>query len=419
LSHNRRQSEVNPLATARGTDPQSASRIGRNPQSYDVIVIGAGPAGSAVSIFTAQRGYRILLLEKSRFPREKLCGEFITPECLNLFERLDVQGPMLDAGARTISKWIFFAPDGFGIEIPIEWIAHGHQYAISLSRAKMDRILLDRAREAGADVREGFHVSPGLSYEKRHWIVDAKTDGESTERFRSRVVIDASSRNGVFSEQRRAFQFKGSRLFACKVHLRGVESLWGMGELFFFRDGYGGISEVEDGCTNLCFLTTEETLRAAKGDREKLLDLTIRSNPASRKRLKNAVIDGQWLGTGPINYGRSRSIPGVFAIGDSRAFIDPFTGSGIFLALTGGELAADVIHEAFDAGIDDTNVIIKRYDEIHRAKFGFRFRACALLRSLALKPATRNIMFSLLSRHHSLMRLLASSTRQSWHSIVE
>jgi flavin-dependent dehydrogenase len=387
--------------------------------NYDVIVIGAGPAGSTVSTLLAQNGHRILLLEKSRFPRDKLCGEFITPECLNIFDRLNIRERMFNAGAQLIGKWTFFAPDGRGVEMPIEWIAEGHGNAISISRARMDFIMLERAREVGVEVREGFHVSPHLHREVNLGIVEGKADGEKVECFSAPIVIDASGRNGAFSNRIRqyTFRFKGSRLFGCKVYLNGIEGLRGGGELFFFRDGYGGMSSVEGDRTNLCFMTTEATLLAAKGDREKLLDLTMRTNPAALRRLQDTVIKSDWLGTGPINYGRNRSLPGLLAIGDAGAFIDPFTGSGILLALTSGELAAIVINQSFAYGIRNIEAVKKSYNKLHHEIFGLRFRACALLRSLAFRPLTRNVLASLLTHHHYLFRPIVLSTRQRWRSI--
>jgi flavin-dependent dehydrogenase len=382
--------------------------------NYDAIVIGAGPAGSTVSTLLAEAGHRTLLLERSRFPREKLCGEFIAPECLDLFDRLGVRQRLFDAGAKIIKRWTLFAPDGRRVEIPMEWIADGYGHAISLTRARMDAILLERALEAGVEIRQGFHVSPAFQREDGLSFVEGKAGGETVERFSAPAVIDASGRNGAFSSQslQPTSSFEGSRLFGCKVHLRAVEGLGERGELFFFRDGYGGLSDVEDDRTNLCFITTEATLREAKGDREKLLDLTMRSNPAARRRLPNAVTDGEWLGTGPINYGRRRPLPGMIAVGDAGAFIDPFTGSGILLALTGGELAAKVINQAFAEGVREVDAIAKRYDRLYQAQFGWRFRVCALLRAVAFKPATRNALVAALCRHQSLVRLIASSTRQ-------
>ncbi|MDQ3009084.1 MAG: NAD(P)/FAD-dependent oxidoreductase [Acidobacteriota bacterium] len=384
---------------------------------YDAIIIGAGPAGSTAAIRLAQAGHRVLLLEKGRFPREKLCGEFITPECLNVFDRLGVRQRMLEAGARIIRRFNIFSLDGRSLEIPMQWMADGHSHAISLTRAMMDWVLLERARELGVEVREGFHVSPRLTWQGNLTVIEGKADGATIEKYAAPLVIDASGRNGVFSNQvqQQASRLKGSRLFGCKVHLRGVEGLHELGELFFFRDGYGGLTEVEGDRVNLCFLTTEATLLEAKGDRQRLLDLTLRANPAARRRLQHMEVDGEWLGTGPIIYGRRKTIPGVLTIGDAAAFIDPFTGSGMLLAFTSGELAAAVVNESFtmgNPGAYDVETTIKRYNELYRAQFGWRFRICAMLRGLAFKPATRNALMTILSRHQGLMKLAALGTRQ-------
>jgi flavin-dependent dehydrogenase len=310
-----------------------------------------------------------------------------------------------------------YAPDGRELQVPMEWIANGHAGAIGLTRARMDAILLDRARESGVEVREGFHVSPRIESGPRESVVEGKADGETIERFSARLVIDASGRNGVYSGDRaRWAQFEGSRLFGCKVHLHGVTGLDEKGELFFFRDGYGGLSEVEPeggaARVNLCFITTEATLREARGDRQRLLDLTMRSNPRAAERLRDAIIAGEWLGTGPLEFGRKRTRPGVLTIGDAGAFIDPFTGSGILLALTSGALAADVVHQAIAEGISNAETIIRGYEARHRALFGLRYKVSSMLRNLAFRPAIRDVVVSALSRHQSLMRLVALGTRQ-------
>ncbi|QQS48680.1 MAG: NAD(P)/FAD-dependent oxidoreductase [Acidobacteriota bacterium] len=386
--------------------------------AYDVIVIGAGPAGSTAAALLARSGRRVLLLEKSRFPREKLCGEFITPECLAVFDRLGVRQRILAAGAKLVRHWTLYAPDGRAIEVPIEWIADGHPYAIGLTRARMDLILIECARETGVDVLEGFHVSSELERRDGISTVSGRGSDGDTRRFAAPVIIDASGRNGAFSPRIRqeASSLDGSRLFGCKVHLRNIRGLDGNGELFFFADGYGGLVEVEDDDegprTSLCFLTTEATLRQARGDRERLLDLTLRTNREAGRRLASIVTAGEWLGTGPITYGRQRSMDGVLAIGDAGVFIDPFTGSGILLALTSGEMAASVIGDAFAGGLSDIEAIISRYRRLHARHFGWRLRACASLRKLAFMPSARNALVTLVSRYRTLMRYIALGTRQ-------
>jgi len=380
--------------------------------TYDVIIVGAGPAGAGAAGLLAARGRSVLLLEKGRFPREKLCGEFISPESQTIFERLGVRGRMLAAGPQPITRMVVIAPDGRSIAVPISWLAEATRpdaCAWGLTRARMDAVMLDRARELGVVVREGFHVSARLGRRGALSLVEGKTDGETAETFAASLVIDASGRGRIFAPE--GARPASSRLFGCKVHLRGVQGLGETGELYFFRDGYGGLADVEGGRSNLCFITTAETLRAAKGDRAKLLDLTLRTNPAARARLRGAEVDGDWLGTGPLVYGRQPPTPGVLAIGDAGAFIDPFTGSGILLALMSAELAAPVVDHALAAGLGAAEVA-RRYDALHRAQFGWRFRACALLRRMAFRPAVRGPLVTLLSRHAAAARLVARSTRQ-------
>lgn len=392
--------------------PHSQSPV---PHSYDVIIVGAGPAGTSAAILLAQQGRRVLLLEKSRFPREKLCGEFLSPATLRIFARLGVREQMMAAGAQIIRRWYLVAPDGRRVEIPLTWLAEGSGDALSLSRAQMDAILLNRAREAGVFVREGFHVSPRLTHEGSISIIEGKADGKTVEQFAAPLVIDAAGRNRLFARTESAPPSagnKGRRPFGVKVHLRGVSGMEEIGELFFFQDGYGGMANVEGGRTNLCFITTEETLRAARGDRHELLELTLRTNPAARERLRGAVVDGEWLGTGPLIYGRQPGARGVLAIGDAGAFIDPFTGSGMLMAMTSGELAAQVINQSFADNDCAAEKVARLYQRLHRQRFGWRLRACAMLRGLAFRPTTRNLLALLLARHSSLARLAALSTRQ-------
>ncbi|MFZ4628430.1 MAG: NAD(P)/FAD-dependent oxidoreductase [Blastocatellia bacterium] len=380
---------------------------------YDVIVIGAGPAGSAAAIVLATAGRRVLLLEKSRFPREKLCGEFLTPECLPILARLGVLDRMCEAGAAPIHQFTLFAPDGQGIPIPLAWIGEGRPFALGLSRACMDWILLERAREVGVEVRQEMTVHPSLTEDGPLLWIEGQSPGQVRQTFGATMIVDASGRNGVFHKQteQSVSRFEGARIFGCKVHLRRLPGLEDQGELFFFHDGYGGLSDVEGERTNLCFLTTERTLLAAKGDRERLLDLTLRTNLAARRRLSGAEVVGEWLGTGPITYGRQPSPPGVLTIGDAGAFIDPFTGSGMLLAFSSGLLAGDVIDEHFQRGTSDRATILDGYRAKHLLLFHRRYRAVSFLRQLAFRPAVRHLLVGILKRRPSLARMVARSTR--------
>src|SRR5437660_9519282 len=120
---------------------------------YDVIIAGGGPAGASAAIHLATRGVRVLLAEQKKFPRAKLCGEFISPECAAHFERLGVAEKMFAAGPATLDQTVFYARGGQSVGVPSVWFSASGA-ALGLSRAEMDERLLRRAQVAGADVLE-------------------------------------------------------------------------------------------------------------------------------------------------------------------------------------------------------------------------------------------------------------------------
>src|SRR6267143_4136682 len=122
-------------------------------RAYDIIIAGAGPAGSSAAIHLALHGARVLLVEQKKFPRAKLCGEFISPECLKHFESLGVAERMLKAGGEHLTQTVFYSSRGRSVNVPSSWF--DSQYAaLGLSRAEMDQKLLERARMVGVEVLE-------------------------------------------------------------------------------------------------------------------------------------------------------------------------------------------------------------------------------------------------------------------------
>src|SRR5437016_4101356 len=120
---------------------------------YDVIIAGGGPAGASAAIHLSMSGARVLLAEQKTFPRAKLCGEFISPECLDHFASLGVANQMISAGGATLTETVFYSRHGRSVSVPSEWFG-SQSGALGLSRAEMDNRLLERAREAGVDVLE-------------------------------------------------------------------------------------------------------------------------------------------------------------------------------------------------------------------------------------------------------------------------
>ncbi|MEK6284665.1 MAG: NAD(P)/FAD-dependent oxidoreductase [Acidobacteriota bacterium] len=401
---------------------------------YDAIIIGGGPAGSSAAISLSQRGARVLLLEEKRMPRGKLCGEFITPECFAPLERLGVMDRMLAAGARKITGVRLILATGKSVQTHISKISDDAGWAMSLSRARFDQILFDRARETGAVCLEGVAVKGCVFTDGILRGVEALSlpEGASV-RFEAPLIIDASGRNSrlMLGKRERIAGRRGSRLYALKGHFKGVEGIDDQVELYFFPQGYGGMSVVEDGLVNLCFIVDQRALKSAGGDPSSIIEHTLMKNSLARERLQGAEIVGKWYSAGPLTFGRRRlERNGVIAIGDASGMIDPFTGTGIQMALRTGEMAADAVFEAIagqvPSGVSAARVgmamsgsasssfldsVLACYTRRYEHEFDNRMKVAGLLRAAAFSTPTGGLVARVLERAPRLTSLVLRATR--------
>ena len=396
---------------------------------HDAIIVGGGPAGASAAISLSKQGARVLLLEEKRMPREKLCGEFITPECFPTLERLGVMNRMLESGAQKIARVSLVVPSGKRVQTAVSEMSYeGATWAMSLSRSRFDQILFDRAREAGATCLEGIAVN-GCDFDGRgSGQVDALSLKEGTRvSFEARVIIDASGRNSrlMVGKRERLAGRRGSRLYALKAHFTGVQGIDDQVELYFFPHGYGGLSNVEDGLVNLCFIVGERLLKESGGNPTTVVENTLKHNGVARERLRDAKVAGKWHSAGPLTFGPRRlTRNGVIAIGDASGMIDPFTGTGIQMALRTGEMAAEAVLETLgragsapvacgpsSSTSDVFDAVLARYSRLYESEFHHRMRAAGVLRTAAFSPATASLVATVLARMPRLTRLVLRATR--------
>lgn len=396
---------------------------------YDVAIVGGGPAGAAAAIQLATRGARVLLAEQKKFPRAKLCGEFISPECLVHFERLGVAEQMMAAGGARLTETVFYSRRGTGVSVPSEWFGAGGA-ALGLSRAEMDARLLKRAREAGVEVLEEAHAGGLLFEHERVRGVRLKTIAGVSEVL-ALVTIDATGRSRVLA--RRAEEEAGDgagagahrrrlSLVAFKAHLEGARVAAGCCEIYFYRGGYGGLSSVENGLSNLCFIAAARDVRACERDPERLMREVISTNRRAADTLADVSVRSEWLAVALDGFGRRRLIPaaGLLAAGDAASFIDPFTGSGMLMALESGELAAEVVNHylprlrlegSADAALFQS--LAAAYRARYAQRFDSRLRVCQFLRRAAFIPRLAEAGIAILSGSRGVRRRLARATRKA------
>jgi menaquinone-9 beta-reductase len=388
-----------------------------NQFDYDVIIAGGGPAGASAAIHLATGGARVLLVEKNRFPRAKLCGEFISPECAPHFERLGVADRMLAAGPAQLTETVFYSRKGKNTTVPSAWFG-ASGVALGLSRAEMDEQLLRRASDAGAQVLEDTHVADLLLDKDRVIGLSVKRENREAS-YRAAVTIDATGRTRALARRvgqpRNKTKSHRASLVAFKAHLENARVGPGACEIYFYRGGYGGLSSIEKGLSNLCFIASARAVRECGADAERVMREVVCQNRRAAYALAGAHPRTPWLAVSLEGFGRHTVTPatGLLSIGDAASFIDPFTGSGMLMALESGELAARVIGDHMPAIRFGTGLVQleSSYRAAYRKKFNSRLRICSLMRRAAFVPGMAQLAIRVFGASDDLRHRVSRATR--------
>ena len=385
------------------------------PIRYDVIIAGGGPAGSSAAIHLASRGARVLLVEQKKFPRPKLCGEFISPECARHFERLRVADAMAVAKPSELTATVFYSRRGNSVRVPSSWF-ESNTVALGLSRAEMDERLLRRAADAGADVWEEAHATK-LTIEDKIVSGLIVKQGTRETNCQATVIIDASGRNRALSRKLLSQRARSERrpMVAFKAHFENTQIEPGACEIYFYRRGYGGLSSIEDGLSNLCFIASARDVRANGADADRVMREVVCQNRRAAHTLKHARVHSAWLAVSLEGFGRAPVAPanGLLTIGDAASFIDPFTGSGMLMALESGELAAETINNFLDQQpeLRDLAELRSAYATRYQKMFDSRLKLSSLLRRAAFVPGLAAAAIALFGTSDLVRRKLAQATR--------
>ena len=391
----------------------------------EIAIVGAGPAGASLAIRLSRGGFEVTLIEREKFPRPKLCGEFISPECLEHFRALGVLEEMLASGGERVTETVFYAPGGRHVSVPSAWLGNA-QGALGLSRAEMDFRLMEKARESGGRVLEETQVIGVLFENGAARGVKVKSKTGETREIAADVTIDATGRANVLGKLAYKSQISNlksqtlnrnpksefrNRLVGFKAHLENVRLEKGRCEIYFFRGGYGGLSYVENDLANHCFLVRTDLVKKYIGQTNLLVEEVIFENVRAREALKDARAVTDWLAVSVDGFGLKDLNPlkNLYAVGDAAAFIDPFTGSGMLMALESAELLAEAILE----NPESPCLTAEYYKQNFQRRFQKRLRVCALLRRAAFVPNLAGTAISVLSLSRAAQELLARSTRQS------
>ena len=388
-------------------------------REFDVAIAGAGPAGTSAAIRLALSGARVLLIEEKKFPRAKLCGEFISPECIDHFQQLGVIDQVLSAGATSLGETVFYSSRGHKVAVPSEWFTSGTT-ALGLSRSEMDHRLLQRAKTLGVLVLEDAHAAGLLFADDFVRGVKVKTSNRTTE-YQAGITIDATGRARAlarhFDEKHYCRSKRRRALVAFKAHVENAGLAPGACEIYFYPGGYGGLNEIEHGLSNLCFIVSADDVRRLGSNPDRVLRQVVMQNSRAAKTLEQARLHSPWLSVSLDGFGRRTLTPanGLLTVGDAASFIDPFTGSGMLMALESGEVVAEAIMRRLGF-LDDTQIvelISKEYEREYTKRFDSRLRVSGLLRRAAFVPYLAETAILLFGASTRLRRRLARATRHA------
>jgi flavin-dependent dehydrogenase len=367
--------------------------------NYDVIVVGAGPAGSAAAITAARSGASVLLLEKGSFPRQRVCGEFVSAESLSLLTALlgPSQLPLLVNAVR-IKRARIFVDDG-ELQTPI------NPAAASISRFDLDLALWESARSLGVVALDRTPVMETKTSQNgsRHFLASAPGVV-----FEGRSMIQCCGRWSNLNSDPAGIA-SAEKWIGVKAHFAEAQPSQSV-DLYFFDGGYCGVQPVGpqagDGQTpvNVCAMV--------RADRATSLPQVFELSAPLALRSRNWRVLGESVTTSPLVFRPPLPVRGhMLQAGDAAAFVDPFVGDGISLAMRSGAAAAESL-SPFLRGNDSLTRAADAYRNTYERSFCPILRNSSRIRQLLACPKTiRRPLLRLMASLPALSRWMVQKTR--------
>ena len=348
---------------------------------FDVLVVGAGPAGSIAARQLAAAGARVRLVDRATFPRDKLCGDTLNPGSLALLSRLDAAvAKRVRARALATTGITVTGPGGAVVSADYPDGLSG----AALTRRDFDEWLLEAAVRAGARFDPGVSAHAPLVVGHPARVVGIRARcGSREHELRAQVVIAADGRASRLGTALRLSRFtKSPQRWAYGTYFSDVDGLTTRGEMHVRADGYVGVAPLPGGLANVCVVRPRPNPGAGQSP-DRLLMRSLADDPVLAERFSRARRVTVVTVLGPLAVeGIAAGCPGMLLAGDAAGFVDPMTGDGLRFAIRGGELAARAALAELESDVPS----FRQLRAWRRREFSGKWRINRALRALVGSP---------------------------------
>ncbi len=365
---------------------------------YDVAIVGAGPAGSASASYFARAGWRVVVVDRMTFPRDKPCAEYLSPAAEPLLRELGVLDAIEAGHPARLHGFRIYAPNGsvFQGDFAETLDSHGKPYfetGLAVPRLRLDALLVNTAHAAGAEVREGWRLAQ-VSRNKANGIWTLTPVGKR-EPIHARLLIAADGSHSTVARRLGLHRPGALRKIALVAHMRGIANLSEYGEMHVAGRRYVGIAPLEpatsgDLCNVAMVVDEQRDGRKLAGRPQEFLLDALDSFPGLRGRLTNVTVARKTLTISRLNTRTTRlSSEGLLLVGDAAGYYDPFTGEGIYRGLRSAQLAFSVGRAALEAN-NLSAPLLAHYDRLCRHEFRGKRAIEMIIQSAVQVPPLMN-----------------------------
>jgi geranylgeranyl reductase family protein len=354
---------------------------------FDVAIVGGGPAGSSCAAFCALAGLRTLVLEREKFPREKVCGDCLNPSCWPMLEHLGLAQRVRGLPHCKLASVEFIAIDGHKVIVDLPT---GDDCEFSVKRSLFDDLLLRRACDLGARVREKTIITALVNNSEsiRGW----KIETSARESFHAGALIGADGRNSTVARLCNLLPHPARERVALQAHIPLPRNFGKRVVLQFLREGYSGQAPVNETELNLCLVGTPPTISRLREWAERHFEVSA---------------DQHWRTITPLTRSPVPSAhENLLFIGDAARVVEPFTGEGIYYAIRSGELAANAITKIIRG--EDRQLALLEFAGAYAEMYRGRLWINRLARAAVLRPRVGSFFVQAARIQPAILKLLTA-----------